>query len=246
MPNHADMTGSEIHNPKGFDTASNNTRPKKDGSGNLVWASDSEISSGTARYGEMITADGNGDTAFKNKVWKDLTGSPSLRSGGTAPTARVYRTGVYQFAYSAGNQSFIEFHIPHDWAVGTDLFLHIHWSHITAATTSTAPTFDWSITYAKGHNQAAFIAPITITQTGTNTVPQYRHIVDEIQLSASAPTASQLDADDIEVDGVILANFTMTALPTGVGINDMFIHFFDIHYQADIEGTLNKAPNFYA
>ncbi len=246
MPNHADLTGAEIHNPKGFDTASNSTKPIKNASGNLEWVADDQLNSNSSVYGSTLTADGAGSSAFSQKVWKDLTSSPSLRSGGTAPTARVYRTGIYQFAYSAGNQSFIEFHIPHDYAVGTDLYLHVHWSHITAATTTSAPTFDWSISYSKGHNQADFSAPITITQTGTNAVGQYRHVVDEFQLSVSGGGASLLDTDNIEVDGVIIANFTMTTLPTGVGINDMFLHFFDIHYQADIEGTLNKAPNFYA
>jgi hypothetical protein len=38
---HKDLLNAELHNPKDFSTASNNTKLTKDGSGNLVWAADS-------------------------------------------------------------------------------------------------------------------------------------------------------------------------------------------------------------
>ena len=247
MPTHSGLADSELHNPKGFAGASNSTKMTKDASGNLVWASDvvSTIDSASSPHGAVLTSTGDDSSAFSELVWKDLLGEIGDRSGGVAPNARAYRGGVFQYSFNAGEEFFLNFHVPHDWAVGTDLYIHVHWSHITAATTSTGPDFIYDVTYSKGHNQADFPAPIVINHTGTSSVGQYRHIVDEIQLSAASPSASQLDTDDIEVDGVILVNFEVDALPTGVTVNDFFVHFIDIHYQADVIGTKNKAPNFY-
>ena len=145
----------------------------------------------------------------------------------------------------------IEFHLPHDYAPGTDLYLHFHWSHNGTAISGDM-VWEYNCTYAKGFDQANFPALVTGTSTYATTdiatTPQYRHRVDEIQLSASAPSASQLDTDDIEVDGIILMQVNANAIPTitGGSPNEPFLHFVDIHYQAGYIGTANKAPNFYA
>ena len=202
--------------------------------------------------GRVLLADGAGGANFDVTVWKDLTGDIHARSGGVAPTARLYRAGVYQYSFSAGNSAFVELHMPHDYKPNTDIYLHVHWSHITAGSSTTAPVFDWAVIYAKGHNQSSgglfgdTGQTAAITQTGTATVPQYRHVIEEFQLSSSTPSATKLDTAKLEVDGVILINFTATTLPGAVGASDFFVHFIDVHYQSDYVGTKNKAPNFYS
>lgn len=42
---HRNLTGVQLHNPKGFDEATNNTRPFKNGNGELVWVLDSSLES---------------------------------------------------------------------------------------------------------------------------------------------------------------------------------------------------------
>jgi hypothetical protein len=42
---HRNLTGVQLHNPKGFDEATNNTRPFKNGNGDLVWVLDSSVES---------------------------------------------------------------------------------------------------------------------------------------------------------------------------------------------------------
>jgi hypothetical protein len=140
--------------------------------------------------------------------------------------------------------------MPHDWAPGTDLYLHVHWGHNGTAISGNM-VFTCNVSYAKGHDQANFSAEISPTITYNTvdiaTTPQYRHRIDEIQLSAAAPSATQLDTDDLEVDGLIFVNIEATTIPTitGGSPNEPFLFTLDLHYQANYIGTLNKAPNFY-
>ena len=112
-------------------------------------------------------------------------------------------------------------------------------------------TWTYEASYAKGHNQANFPAAVTGSVTYDTvdiaTTPQYRHRIDELQLSAASPTASQIDTDDLEVDGLILCRISTSAIPTitGGAPNEPFLHFVDIHYQASYVGTANKSPDFY-
>jgi len=103
-------------------------------------------------------------------------------------------------------------------------------------------------TYAKGHNQQGFSAPVTTTVSyntvDITTTPQYRHRVDEIQLSATTPSGSQLDTDDIEPDGILMITLKLTSDPSVTG-GGVFIHTADLHYQSTNIGTKSKVPNFW-
>jgi hypothetical protein len=204
---------------------------------------------------------GNGfrvDTTTPTYPWHDLLGAISIRGvGATDPAYNVYRGGIRGYQFNANNEVFIEFHLPHDYAPGTHLYIHSHWSINgttragAAAGTVNGGTVTWGfeVTYAKGHNQAAFAAPITTTTvSGTVASTLYQHYIDEVQLSATSPTASQLDSDDIEVDGLILVRVYLSANNITVASGSVpapFLHFADIHYQSTCIGTKAKAPNFY-
>lgn len=182
--------------------------------------------------------------------WRDLEGPIRPRDTGVGkPTLSVWRTPIREYSFAANDIVELTFHIPHDWAVGTDLYIHTHWSH-TGTTIANSLVLNYIWTYAKGHNQAVFPAVKTLDHTiatpNIATYPQYQHIISETQLSASSPSATQLDTDNIEVDGLIIAQVTPTAIPTLGGGGLLFIHYVDIHYQSTSIGTRQKAPNFYA
>jgi hypothetical protein len=86
---------------------------------------------------------------------------------------------------------------------------------------------------------------ITYNTTDITTTPQYRHRIDEIQLSTAGGSAARLNTTNIEVDGLILIRLKLTTLPTITG-GDLFVHTADLHYQSTEIGTKNKAPNFYS
>ena len=196
---------------------------------------------------------GNGikvDTTTPTFGWGDLLGRvTSVNTGATKPAHTVYRDGLFEFKFSAGDEDYFEFHIPHDYVKGTDIFLHIHWSHIGTFVNGGTVTFNAEQSYCKAHNQAAFPASVNGDFTGTPSSTQYQQILSETQLSASSPTGLQIDTDDLEPDGVIIMTLQMktNGLTVSEGaVPDPFIHYVDIHYQTTgLIGTKQKAPDFY-
>jgi hypothetical protein len=189
------------------------------------------------------------DPSSPTYAWADIIGVVRPDPGGAnAPVLSTYRGNVRDYRYIANDKIDLIYHIPHDYVMGTDIHLHLHWSH-TGTAISGSLVVDYAITYAKGHNQANFIAPVspqlTVSTPNITTIPQYRHRVDEIQISASSPSGSQIDTDDIEPDGIILVNLTVNTAPT-ITAGDLFLHTADIHYQTtNLIGTKQRVPNFW-
>lgn len=196
-----------------------------------------------------LKVDSTGTPTFP---WMDLIGDITPKtSGAGAPTLAAFRGGnVRSFFYSAGDDGDAVFHVPHDYVPGSDMFLHLHWAHNGTAISGNL-VVDFYLTYAKGHNQANFAAEVNRTLTVSTpdiaTVPQYRHRVDETQITAASPAASQIDSDIIEVDGLILVRFETTTIPTITGgtTNEPAFFTLDIHYQSTGVGTKQKAPDFW-
>ena len=186
--------------------------------------------------------------------WKDLIGDVSPRPGSSAaPTQKNFMSTIRGWAYAANDQFDCTFHVPHDYAPGTDLFVHAHWSH-NGTTISGSLKIDLNVTYAKGHQQQVFATPkvLSINPTGLSisTTTQYYHRVDEVQLSTSGGSSTLLDTTQIEVDGIILISGTVSTIPSisgsSSGTNSPFIFTVDLHYQSTGLPTKNKTPNFYA
>lgn len=185
--------------------------------------------------------------------WKDLIGDVAGKfSGGTAPTQKLLFSTVRAWTYTAGDQGDLLFHMPHDYAPGTDLFLHFHWTH-NGTNISGSFVINCFATYAKGHSQQAMIAPKTptISLAGLNitNTPTLIHRIDEIQLSTPGGSATMLDTSQLEIDGLIMISFTTSTIPSisgsSTGVNTPFLLSADLHYQTTGLPTKNKAPNFY-
>ncbi len=183
--------------------------------------------------------------------WKDLIGDINPKTIGVgAPTIDALTGNVRAFRYSAGDDGDIVFHIPHDYAPGTDLFLHPHWTH-NGTNISGQLAIDVYMTYAKGHQQASFHAQKTtsITDAGLNitNTPALFHRIPEIQISTPGGSASMLDTNLLEVDGLIEIHYDVSTIPTITGgSGEPFLLTFDLHYQATTPVTKNKAPPFYS
>lgn len=192
------------------------------------------------------------DTAAPTYNWKDLHGWLKPDTGGVgAPTLAAFRGGVVRTFFYAANDLFDQdYHIPHDWAPGTDLFIHLHWSHNGTAITGNF-TVTITHTYAKGHGQANFRAEkvITLTYATVNiaTTPQYVHRIDEVQLTSAGGSASLENTGVIEPDGVFSLQLKVIAIPTITGgtQNKPAILYMDLHYQSTNIGTKQKSPDFY-
>ena len=192
------------------------------------------------------------DTDVPTWGWKDLLGSLIARDvGAGVPNFATFRGGnTKAYAFGVGEVMDFFFHIPHDYRMGTDMFVHVHWAHNGTAISGNF-NIDLHHTYAKGHAQATFGAEktlsISVSTPNIATIPQYSHRVDEFQLSATSPSASQIDSDDFEPDGLIMMRVIPTTIPTitGGSPNEPFILMVDLHYQTTSMPTKNKSPNFW-
>lgn len=173
----------------------------------------------------------------------------SKNTGATKPILATCNGDINAWQFEVGDEAYMSFHIPHDYVAGTDIFLHIHWSHTGAFVNGGTITFKATSIYSKSHNQAPFSVPVAGTFTGNASAVQYQQILSEVQYSASSPSGLQVDTDDLEPDGVIEMTFEVDANNITVsegGIPDPFVHFVDIHYQTTgVIGTKDKAPPFY-
>ena len=183
--------------------------------------------------------------------WRDLEGALVPKATGVgSPTLTTFRGNTRWFAYSAGEDMDCMFHLPHDYVPGSDLHLHLHWSH-NGTSISGSNVVTYYISYAKGHSQAVFPAEITVVQTAaslniTNT-PRYTHRIDEIQITSTGGSATTIDNALIETDGLLHIHFDWTTIPSisGGGSNKPFGFYLDLHYQSTGTATKNKAPNFW-
>lgn len=187
-----------------------------------------------------------------NKTWEDVIGvfTPRTTSGSTYNPSN-FIGGVYSWPHAINYTGDIVYHMPHSYAPGTDLYLHMHWGH---QGTSISGSFVVSlvVTHAKRTSaQDVFSTPITtsLSITGLNitNTPRYSHRIDEIQLSTPGGASNMLNTDDIGVDSLIMVRYTTSTIPSISGgvKNQPFIFASDLHIQTNVIGTPHKDPDYY-
>lgn len=222
------------------------------GDGSTAW-NDLKYGTNATTNLYLPKASGNGikvDLTTPTFGFSDILGDQfSKNTGATKPVLTTYNGAINGWLFGVGDEAYISYHIPHDYVAGTDIFLHIHWSHISTIVTGGTITFKATSIYSKGHSQAAFGAPAVGTFVGTTSTTQYMQVLTEVQYSDSAPTGLEVDTDLLEPDGVIELTFEVDAnnITSGGAVPDIFVHFVDIHYQTTgLIGTKAKAPDFYS
>ena len=195
---------------------------------------------------EGIKTDALGTPTFP---WHDITGALNV-DGDSANRApfNTYRNTIKSRQFTTGlKEAFVDFHIPHDYVSGTELYIHVHWSHISATVTGGSATWGIEMIYAKGHDQAAFAASVTPTILQNASTTQYQHMIAETAMTTSGGSGTQLDTALIEADGVVQARIYLDSndITDSVTVPDPFVHFVDIHYQSTGIGTKQKTPDFW-
>lgn len=181
--------------------------------------------------------------------WHDLHSTIHTDPGSPlAPTFETYRGQIKGRSFDLNDEAFVEFHIPHDYVMGSNIFIHAHWSHNSTLVTGGSVTWGFELVYAKGHNQAAFGNPVIVTVADYASTTQYQHMVAEVMFTSPTGSAVSLPVNDIEIDGVIMCRFFLDSndmTVSGGGVPNPFVHFVDLHYQSTNAPTKNRAPNFW-
>lgn len=177
---------------------------------------------------------------LRGPLWDDnLTSlTPGKVPASAAPTWTAFGPSGICFQWVFGIDDHIQtagFHITHDIKPGSLIYPHVHWS--TDGTDANTVKWELSFTYAKGHNQEAFPADITVTLEQAASGTAWQHMIVEA-LDAQAFVAP-------EVDALIIMDVKRITNGGTENTDDVFGLFVDLHYQKDRFGTPQKAPDFY-
>jgi hypothetical protein len=172
--------------------------------------------------------------------WRDNVREMVTRGSQSDPQFTEFRDQLHLLAFPPGvmTEVFGNFHIDHDYALGTALYPHIHWATNDASTGVVRWGVEWTL--AKGHQQMAFGPTTTVYIEQAATGTPYTHHIAEVS------PANAIPGTNVEPDTMILVR----VFRDGAHINDTFADqvfgiALDLHYQADRATTPNKAPNFY-
>ena len=165
-----------------------------------------------------------------------------------APSFEPYRGGIKQMCFAVNDEIQLSAHLNHDYAMGTDVYIHAHWSTNDAAITGGHITWGFELIYAKGHQQMAFTSSVVITEQQNALTTQYMHHICEAPASITGGSANLLDTAQLEVDGLIQGRAYLVAnnlTYSGATQPCVFLHQIDIHHQSTGAPTKRRAPNFW-
>jgi hypothetical protein len=189
---------------------------------------------------ELPKATGTGikvDTAAPTFPWRDIIGSIDVQT--TGPSNPAYKsvngTAFFDFQFAVGEKAQVNFHIPHDYVAGTDVFFHAHW--MTVGTQTDTAKWEFTYAYADGHGGGVFpfASATTVTAEEAADGVAYTHFVTE--------TAAQTIT--MEPDGILEVIITRITNGGTDLTDDVFLKMADLHYQSTNIGTKDKAPDFY-
>ena len=171
--------------------------------------------------------------------WNDMLAS--LSSGraivDSTPLWSAFQGGVSAWAFSATimNELWVNMHIVHDYAPGTLLYLHIHWS--TTGTNTGVCRWGIEYSYANGFNSAVFPASTTLyLQAAASGIARRHYITETADAAAIGP---------FETDGILMIRIFRDAANAADTLTDTaFGLFVDLHYQSDGMLTNEKARTF--
>ena len=174
--------------------------------------------------------------------WRDLVGNIVVKGVGSADPSWAAITGLggmygYEFSATVMKEVWLIFHIDHDYAPGTPIYLHAHWLNAAASPNTGTVRWGFEYTVAKGHQQQAFGSTNTVYATQNCNATRYMHHIAEVAVADVVPSTN------LETDGLLLVrcfrDATVDTCSDAVTLLTM-----DCHYQTDRFATKNKAPNF--
>lgn len=189
---------------------------------------------------DVLVSLGSTLLALEDPGWEDLTAPLTTVkvAGANQPTWTAFlgAGGLFQWAFTKGDEIFIVLHSPHKMDPNTKFYPHVHWTTDGVDTGVVAWDIEYSI--AQGHDQEGFQPATTFTISEAASGSAWQHMITE----ASEGQAITI----VEPDTLIIVRLERNNTATDTCSDVVFGLEFDLHYQVDRIATLNKAPDFYA
>lgn len=156
--------------------------------------------------------------------------------GVSAPTWSSLIGGLYAYAFSPTqlNELWLAYHVLHDYAAGTKIYPHIHWT--TGGADTGVCRWGMEYTYARGYGVDRFPATQTIYLEQAASGVANTHYITETS------EAGALLIPNFEPDGILLLRIFRDAANLADTLTDpAFGLYCDLHYQSD--GMLTNERN---
>lgn len=176
--------------------------------------------------------------------WRDNIQQFSIKPTGSTPPSYGQTIGNYEgYMWSASllNQAMVDFHVDHDYAIGTPLYPHVHFRPLTAL--GGVVRWGFEFTPSKGHGQTVGMAESTTVYVNftVDAGNLGTHYVAEVDFANAIP-ATQIEPDTV----IHVRVFRDAANAADTYAGTVWAWQADLHYQFARLGTKNKSPNFYA
>jgi hypothetical protein len=187
-------------------------------------------------------ADGNAGEFDRRTAsgWRDNIIEITLRNGPADAQFAQFRDGIYlpTFVQSGIQNGYGNWHVDHDYKMGSALYPHIHWS--TNSATMGTVRWGFEFTLAKGHQQMAFGPTTTVYVEQASLGVPYMHYIAEVS------DANAIPGTLIEPDTMILCRVFRDATNVNDTFDDqVFGVALDLHYEVAQAATVNKRPDFF-
>lgn len=187
----------------------------------------------------------NGTVVLQDTVWDDLRVVPTAFDfvGLTDPTLVDYQPGgsgantkMYEFAKD--DIAYFTTQLPHNYKVGSDIYVHLHWTPREYGVAQSGRTVGWKVQYSIASINGVFPAMTTADLSDTCSGTNHKHeITNDVLISGST----------FNISSVIIAQVTRT----DTGGDDTWgetlsgrlplLASIDFHYEIDTMGSREKS-----
>jgi hypothetical protein len=184
-------------------------------------------------YSNQFTISEDGSILLLNTAtqWDDLRGPASGINPVGSPSAATPNTSDGSLTFAKGNVAIAWFQLPHAWKVGSDIFIHIHWSKATSA----SGNVNWQMQY-KWANIGSGMPAFSALTSGTHVISDAN--TADLHALTSWPAVAGTGKT---ISSMICVYISRTNNASDTYTGNANLYEIDIHYEVDSFGSREES-----